>query len=78
MYRIWRHCVTYCERLLPLSLTKPMAVRAGVSQTWGRNLGLHGKAVCIDRFGISAPGDAVMAALGISAENVAAVASELL
>ena len=76
--RFERQSAAYIESVLPLSCSKRVAVEAGVSQTWGRYLGLHGKAVCIDRFGISAPGDAVMAALGMSAENVAAVATELL
>ena len=55
-----------------------MAVEAGVSSTWGKYVGLTGKTVCIDRFGISAPGNVVMEALGMTADNVAAVAKELL
>jgi transketolase len=41
-------------------------------------VGLTGKTVCIDRFGISAPGDTVMAELGMTADNVAQVAKTLI
>ena len=35
------------------------------------------KAVCIDRFGLSAPGNTVMNELGISLENLKSIASDL-
>jgi transketolase len=53
-------------------------VEAGVSSTWGKYVGLTGKTVCIDRFGISAPGDTVMTELGMTADNVAQVAKTLI
>ena len=64
--------------ILPGSCTARVAVEAGVSGTWGKYLGLQGKTVCIDSFGISAPGNIVMAEKGISADNVVAVAKELI
>ncbi len=76
--RFERQSAEYIESILPLSCTKRVAVEAGVSSTWGKYVGLTGKTVCIDRFGISAPGNVVMEALGMTADNVAAVAKELL
>ena len=76
--RFERQSADYIESILPSSCTKRVAVEAGVSSTWGKYVGLTGKTVCIDRFGISAPGDTVMEKLGMTADNVAAVAKELL
>ncbi len=76
--RFDRQSAEYQESILPISCTARVAVEAGVSNTWGKYVGLAGKTVCIDRFGISAPGNTVMAELGMTADNVAAVAKELL
>jgi transketolase len=76
--RFERQSDDYIESILPSSCTARVAVEAGVSSTWGKYLGFGGKTVCIDRFGMSAPGDTVMAELGMTADNVAAVAKELL
>ena len=76
--RFERQSANYIESILPLSCSARLAVEAGVSDTWGKYVGLTGKTVCIDRFGISAPGDTVMVELGMTADNVAAVAKELL
>ncbi|HAV13574.1 MAG TPA: transketolase [Opitutae bacterium] len=75
--RFDRQSPEYVENVLPSSCVKRVAVEAGVSSTWGKYVGLTGKTVCIDRFGISAPGDTVMDKLGMTADNVAAVAKEL-
>lgn len=76
--RFDRQSADYIESVLPSSCTARVAVEAGVSNTWGKYVGLAGKTVCIDRFGISAPGNIVMEKLGMTADNVAAVAKELL
>ncbi|MEM1221183.1 MAG: transketolase [Verrucomicrobiota bacterium] len=76
--RFDRQPADYIESVLPLSCTARVAVEAGVSSTWGKYVGLTGKTVCIDRFGLSAPGGTVMKELGMTAENVAAVAKELI
>ena len=76
--RFERQSADYIESVLPTSCTARVAVEAGVSSTWGKYVGFAGKTVCIDRFGMSAPGDTVMAELGMTADNVAAVAKELL
>jgi len=76
--RFERQSADYIESILPASCSRRVAVEAGVSSTWGKYVGLAGKTVCIDRFGLSAPGDTVMEQLGMTANNVAAVAKELL
>ena len=68
--RFDRQSGDYRESILPASCTRRVAVEAGVSLTWGNYLGLHGKAVCIDRFGLSAPGAKVMETLGLTVEKV--------
>jgi len=72
--RFERQTADYKEQILPAGCTRRIAIEAGVSNTWGNYIGLEGKAVCIDRFGLSAPGDTVMTELGISAENIVTVA----
>ena len=76
--RFERQSIDYIESILPIDCKARIAVEAGVSNCWGRYVGLAGRTVCIDRFGLSAPGDQAMDALGINTENVAKVARELL
>ncbi len=68
----------YRESVLPSACRARVAVEAGVSNTWGKYLGIDGQAVCIDRFGLSAPGGQVMEELGITAEAVTAAARRLM
>lgn len=75
--RFERQSAEYKETILPNACRSRVAIEAGVSSTWGKYLGLDGKAVCIDSFGLSAPGDTVMNQLGISLENLKSVASDL-
>ncbi len=72
--RFDRQPAEYRESILPSTCTRRVAVEAGVSLTWGKYLGLDGRAVCIDRFGLSAPGGQVMETLGLTAEKVVAAA----
>lgn len=65
----------YKESVLPSSFSKRIAIEAGVSGLWYKYVGLEGKVIGIDRFGISAPGNTVMAELGMTAENVVSVAN---
>ncbi len=61
---------SYREDVLPASCRRRVAIEAGVSQPWFKYVGLDGKVVGIDRFGISAPGSEVMEKLGMTAESV--------
>ena len=76
--RFDRQSAEYIESVLPSGCAKRIAVEAGVSSTWGKYVGLSGKTVCIDRFGMSAPGDTTMEQLGMSAENIVKVAKEII
>jgi transketolase len=64
----------YRDSVLPPGLPA-VAVEAGVSQGWERWVD---RVVAIDRFGASAPGPLVLEKLGITAENTARAARELL
>lgn len=68
----------YRNEVLPPSITARLAVEAGVRQCWDRYVGLQGDAVCLDRFGGSAPGDVAMRELGFTVENVVKRARALL
>lgn len=74
MERFDRQDAAYQEAVLPSSCTKRIAIEAGVGCLWWKYVGLQGKVVAIDRFGISAPGDTVMRELGMTADNLIAVA----
>ncbi|MBM3826543.1 MAG: transketolase [Verrucomicrobia bacterium] len=68
---------SYRDEVLPPSCAKRVSVEAGVTSTWGRHVGLGGKAIGTDTFGLSAPGDVVMKELGITKEAVVAAAKAL-
>jgi transketolase len=75
--RFLRQDQSYQEEVLPLSCRKRVAIEAGVTILWHGFVGLDGKVVGIDRFGMSAPGGKVMTELGMTAENVVAAAKSL-
>ena len=75
--RFDRQSAEYRESVLPTAARKRVAIEAGVTGLWYKYVGLDGKVVGIDRFGISAPGASVFKELGITAEAVVAAASAL-
>ncbi|HSI11668.1 MAG TPA: transketolase [Chthoniobacter sp.] len=60
----------YKDEVLPPSCRRRVAIEAGVSALWYKYVGLDGKVVGIDRFGLSAPGNKVMEVLGMTAQSV--------
>ena len=68
----------YRDEVLPPSISKRVAVEAGVPQGWDRYVGPSGVVVGLDRFGASAPGEVVMRELGFTVENVVSKARGLL
>ncbi|TAE93085.1 MAG: transketolase [Verrucomicrobia bacterium] len=72
--RFDRQSAEYIESVLPSSCTKRIAIEAGVSGLWWKYVGLQGKVIGIDRFGISAPGNTVMKELGMTKDTVIAAA----
>jgi len=75
--RFNRQSAEYRDSILPLSVRKRVAVEAGVTPLWRQYVGLDGAVVGIDRFGISAPGGAVMKELGITVDAVVNAAQAL-
>jgi transketolase len=75
--RFLRQDAAYHEEVLPSSCRKRVSIEAGISDPWFRFVGLDGKTVAIDRFGLSAPGSTVLKELGISADSVVAAARSL-
>jgi transketolase len=68
----------YRDSVLPPAVSARVSVEAGVTLGWEHYVGLGGRMVGIDRFGESGKGPAVMAHLGITAENVVHQALALL
>ena len=68
----------YRETILPKKCRRRVAIEAGVSGLWFRYVGLDGKVVAVDRFGLSAPGATVMRTLGIDTEGTLKTAREVL
>lgn len=60
----------YQESVLPSSIRKRVAVEAAHPDYWRKFVGLNGKVVGIDRFGVSAPGSIAMHELGMTADSV--------
>jgi transketolase len=67
----------YREGILPASCRKRVAVEAGVTGLWRKYVGLDGKVVGIDRFGLSAPAPDIFKELGITSAAVVAAARSL-
>jgi transketolase len=67
----------YKESVLPAACRKRVSIEAGVSDPWFRYVGLDGRTVAVDRFGISAPGNTAMAEFGITAAHLVEVAKSL-
>jgi transketolase len=61
---------SYKDDVLPPSCRKRVAIEAGVTDLWWKYVGLDGKVVGINRFGLSAPGGKVMEVLGITPQSV--------
>ena len=64
--RFERQDAAYKESVLPDAIRRRVSIEAGVSDPWFRYVGLDGRTVSIDRFGMSAPGAKVMEALGMT------------
>ena len=72
--RFDRQPAEYRESILPSACRHRVAIEAGVTDFWRKYVGLDGKVVGIDRFGLSAPFAHVFKALGITSEALVAAA----
>ena len=68
----------YRDAVLPPEVRARVAVESGATAGWYKYVGLDGAVVGLDRFGESAPGDALMKYFGFTAENVVSVAESVL
>ncbi|MET0261696.1 MAG: transketolase [Rariglobus sp.] len=75
--RFNRQPAAYREAILPSSCRKRVAIEAGVTGLWYQYVGLDGKVIGIDRFGMSAPGATVFKELGITTEAVVTAVQSL-
>ncbi len=69
-HRFDQQPAAYREEVLPSACRRRVAIEAGVSALWYKYVGLDGKVVGVDRFGLSAPGPIVMETLGMTADAV--------
>jgi transketolase len=72
-----RQTPDYREAILPTACRRRVAVEAGVTGLWTKYVGLDGKVVGIDRFGLSAPSPVVFKELGVTTEAVVEAARSL-
>lgn len=68
----------YKEAILPSNLRVRLAVEAASSFGWHKYVGMDGDIISIDRFGASAPADALFKEFGFTTENVVNRAIKLL
>jgi transketolase len=68
--RFQRQDAGYREAVLPKAVRRRVSIEAGVTLGWERWVGTEGRALGIDRFGMSAPGPIVMEKLGMNAKSV--------
>jgi transketolase len=70
--------VEYRDAVLSPSISARLAVEAGAPQGWHRYVGDRGDVLGVERFGASAPGDAMLREYGFTVENVCRRALALL
>ena len=75
--RYARQPESYRAEVSPNERRKRVAIEAGVPQIWSQYVGLDGKIIGLNRFGMSAPGKEVMKELGIDAQHVIDAAKSL-
>lgn len=76
--RFERQSAEFRDSVLPPDCAHRISIEAGVTQPWYRYVGTQGRALGIDRFGLSAPGATVMKELGISTEALVQAARDML
>jgi transketolase len=75
--RFNRQPAEYREEVLPAACRRRVAIEAGVTALWRQYVGLDGRAIGLDRFGISAPGGIAMKELGITTDIIVAAVKSL-
>ncbi|HHQ4467859.1 transketolase [Aeromonas veronii] len=67
----------YKESVLPMSVTKRVAIEAGIADYWYKYVGFGGKIIGMTTFGESAPAELLFKEFGFTVENVVATAESL-
>ncbi|MBZ6066397.1 transketolase [Aeromonas schubertii] len=67
----------YKESVLPSSVTKRVAIEAGIADYWYKYVGFGGKIIGMRTFGESAPAELLFKEFGFTVENVVATAESL-
>ncbi|MFM5502931.1 transketolase [Aeromonas veronii] len=67
----------YKESVLPASVTKRVAIEAGIADYWYKYVGFGGKIIGMTTFGESAPAELLFKEFGFTVENVVATAESL-
>ncbi|MBQ8941759.1 MAG: transketolase [Firmicutes bacterium] len=67
----------YKQSVLPVEVDKRVAVEASSDNYWYRYIGIKGRFIGVDRFGISAPFPKLFDYFGFTAENIAKIAEEV-
>ena len=67
----------YRDSVLPSPCRKRVAIEAGITDYWRKYVGLDGAVVGIDRFGASAPAEALFKYFGFTVDEVVAAAKRL-
>lgn len=67
----------YKESVLPSTVTKRVAVEAGIEDYWYKYVGLNGAVVGMTTFGESAPANELFEHFGFTVENIVAKANQL-
>ncbi|MCP5420736.1 MAG: transketolase [Gammaproteobacteria bacterium] len=73
-----RQDAAYRDEVLPPGIIKRVAVEAGATASWYKFVGLRGRIIGLDCFGLSAPGDVLFQHFGFTVENVVHTVEELL
>ncbi len=60
----------YKNKVLPSKVTKRLAVEAGSTDCWYKYVGLDGKVIGMESFGVSAPGNVLFDKFGFTVQNV--------
>jgi transketolase len=68
----------YRESVLPATVAARVCIEAGVTDGWWRYAGAGGRVIGIDRFGESAPAEALFEHFGFTTAHVVAAAREIL
>ena len=68
---------SYRDKVLPPEISKRISIEAGVAYGWTKYTGIEGVSISLERFGVSAPGNLAMEALGFTVERVVEVAVQV-